>query len=571
MSPIHRLSQAATVEPAAPVYPHGPRYTLTIFFNRALDLPPGDIPSFRSDPYIRATLTFPGTNLPKLHRRTVTIRNTREAVWNETWTVANIPCTGCKLKVKVLDEDPGDHDDHLGTIRIDIPATVGKQSIEKGLSMGRKNPWIGFLRYTVCGGGAKGTVQLDYEVTESTAEDNGRPYTIGPNWWSQHFSPLIGIITHTPAASSTSSNGDQPQLQRFEFVATKIQLSGPLPKELNTRYVAFRPIITTFYTKRGILGIILNRALKRQYRTVYSYDRNTTYGVAKNPNHDTPYPSNQLLTKEDNALDIATQVLNFTHWGEGGRVYTYIITLDGEWRFTETGKEFGIQMLSKHTMHSCVSTYVAFAGEFFIRKTTRHTEGTQRQRRGTASSGTANSGTTSTSATARKYSSASTTSAAGAIDPPEKKIEDYTLVIDNDSGTYRPPEENLPLLQQFLSKAIPGLRIEACHALDEHHLAEKKKHAEERERTGGRRRFKQPSSSRSSSEDSNGNRGGGFSSGDEEELQTGKLGRKRQLELKAWRKVEGVDREKVEGDRDGKGKGQVRDGGEEGLLSGRPN
>jgi hypothetical protein len=537
------------VEPAAPVYPHGPRYNLNISFNRAFDLPPGDVPSFTSDPYIRATLTFPGTNLPKLHRRTVTIRNTREAVWNETWTVANIPCTGALLKVKVLDEDTGDHDDHLGTIRIPIAATVGKQSIEQRLSMGRKNAWIGFLRYAVCAGGAKGSVQLDYEITESTAEDNGRPYTIGPNWWSQHFSPLIGIITHTPAAASTSSNGDRQQLQRFEFVATKLQLSGPLPKELNTRYVAFRPIITTFYTKRGILGIILNRALKRQYRTVYSYDRNTTYGIARNPNKDAAYPANQPPSNEDDALDIATQVLSFTHWGEGGRVYTFIITLDGEWRFTETGKEFGIQMLSKHTMHSCVSTYVAFAGEFFIRKETRP-EGTHRQRGGSVSSGTS----------ARNPSSAGS-------EPNERRIKDYTLVIDNDSGTYRPPEKNLPLLQEFLSKAIPGLRVEACHALDEKHLAEKKKHAEERERTG-RRRFKQPSSSRSSSEDSRGD-GGGFSSGDEEELQTGRMGRKRQLEMKAWRKVEGSDRNKMDGD--GKGKVPVRDVSEAGLLSGRAN
>jgi len=42
--------------------------------------------------------------------------------------------------------------------------------------------------------------------------------------------------------------------------------------------------------------------------------------------------------------------------------------LDGQLRFTETGKEFGIDLLSKHTMHSDVSQYIAFSGEFFIRK-----------------------------------------------------------------------------------------------------------------------------------------------------------------------------------------------------------
>lgn len=37
-------------------------------------------------------------------------------------------------------------------------------------------------------------------------------------------------------------------------------------------------------------------------------------------------------------------------------------------RFTETGKEFGIDLLSKHTMHSDLNVYVAFSGEFFIRR-----------------------------------------------------------------------------------------------------------------------------------------------------------------------------------------------------------
>ena len=52
----------------------------------------------------------------------------------------------------------------------------------------------------------------------------------------------------------------------------------------------------------------------------------------------------------------------------GGRVYTYIITLQGEWRFTETGSEFSIQFLSKHSMHSDFSQEVACAGEFFVRR-----------------------------------------------------------------------------------------------------------------------------------------------------------------------------------------------------------
>jgi len=124
----------------------------------------------------------------------------------------------------------------------------------------------------------------------------------------------------------------RPKIQHFSFAATKIQLTGPLPPSLVHQYVVFRPIIKTFYTKKGLLGVALNRALKHQYRTIYSYNKNTTYGVC-----DT----------DANKEGLARKLLEFTRWGEGGRLYTYIITLDGEWRFTETGKEFGIQMLSK--------------------------------------------------------------------------------------------------------------------------------------------------------------------------------------------------------------------------------
>jgi len=50
------------------------------------------------------------------------------------------------------------------------------------------------------------------------------------------------------------------------------------------------------------------------------------------------------------------KVLDF--YDQGGRIFTYVLTLDTKWRFTETGMEFGIDMLSKHTMHSDVSQYI---------------------------------------------------------------------------------------------------------------------------------------------------------------------------------------------------------------------
>src|SRR4051812_39016451 len=70
--------------------------------------------------------------------------------------------------------------------------------------------------------------------------------------------------------------------------------------------------------------------------------------------------------------DLTRLVLDLVHYAEGERIFTYVLTLDAHWRFTETGREFGIDLLSKHTMHSDVSIYIAYSGEFFIRCLKQH-------------------------------------------------------------------------------------------------------------------------------------------------------------------------------------------------------
>jgi hypothetical protein len=409
------------------------------------------------------------------------------------------------------------------------------------------------------------------------------------DWWSQHFSPLIGIITHTSGRPSSSAshhshssiaqsinnvstdnsndsnmNNHPSRVGRYSFAATKIQLSGPVPPELSQRYVAFRPIIKTFYTKSGLMGVVLNRALKHQYRSIYSYDKFTTYGICS-PEHST----------------LARHFLDFTHWGTGGRLYTYIITLDGEWRFTETGKEFSIQMLSKHTMHSCVSEYVAFAGEFFVQRresapplqhshshllpprsqsrlhtltnsiTNRYSRRSRRDLSGTGDDGNSPDRESSQSPHEDEQGSEHH------HHEPELNIDHYELVIDNDSGTYRPPPHKLQFLRRFLEKNITGLHIVAADAFDEAHIRVKKEHVMA---TPRRARFKQPSNSIGSSSDDSDledtdrvrrrrRRGRGWRrrasdvwSNDEKELQTGKIGVGRRVKKFVWEKVENVDR-----------------------------
>src|SRR5580692_2471705 len=106
------------------------------------------------------------------------------------------------------------------------------------------------------------------------------------------------------------------------------------------------------FTGAGLRGFFLHKALSHQHAQIYRFDKQTEFGYLSEK------PSREATMK---FLDLA-------HYDEGGRVFTYIITLDALWRFTETGKEFGIDMLSKHTMHSDVSIYIAFSGEFFVRR-----------------------------------------------------------------------------------------------------------------------------------------------------------------------------------------------------------
>lgn len=455
-----------------------PVYSVHISFRRASRLLVGDILTLSSDPYVIATLTFPDSEpeAAKLHHRTPTIRRTLEPEWDDHWSIANVPASGIQLNLKVMDEDPAKHDDCLGVAHIETGPLSADFEREEApnlkLRMGG-DPWV-LLTRLISSGCTKATwkavaghVDVFLKIErhpESYTPPLERPYTRGPNWHTQHFSPLIGMITNTAAPSGA---------QHFRFTASKLQLTGPLPKALKIQYVSFRPIIKVFYTKSGLRGRLLNRALKRQYRTIYSYDRATEYGISS--------PDS-----------LAKTFLDLTGWELGGRLYTYIVTVDAEWRFTETGSEFGIQMLSKHTMHSCVSIHVGFAGEFFVRA--KHPD------RGK---------------------------------PRPGHVDDYELVIDNDSGTYRPPKEKIPDFSEFLEKNLKGMSVVVKDAFEDGHQEEKKAVVGEKEKVGGRRRFKQPSSRGSSEE-----RRGSISSSDEEELRDGKIGLKRKIKKKIWEEMQ---------------------------------
>jgi hypothetical protein len=201
------------------------------------------------------------------------------------------------------------------------------------------------------------------------------------------------------------------------------------------------------FSKAGLRGRVLNSALHHQHARVYNFSNSTEYGIVK--------PRSE---------DAALQFLKMVHFDEGGRIFTYVLTLDGLLRFTETGKEFGIDLLSKHTMHSDVNIYIACSGEFFIRRLSHPDEPAEAPDQETHPNKDIPGGPPNA--------------------PPPKSPRNYELVIDNDSGTYRPKGELLPLLKQFLKENFPGLHVVTKECTDKN-LEKMKEGQRERKKKEG--------------------------------------------------------------------------------------
>ena len=167
------------------------------------------------------------------------------------------------------------------------------------------------------------------------------------------------------------------------------------------------------FTRSGIKGRLLHRALHHQYATIYQYGRDTEWGVVESSGDD-----------GNAGRAFAEKFLRMTSFETQGRMFTYVITLDGEMRFTETGEEFVIELLSKHSMHADGAKEIAYSGEFFVRLMEEH-EGD--------SGGRDDGGLKDVD------------------EPQDENPKHYELVIDNDSGTYRPRKELLPTLEEFLA------------------------------------------------------------------------------------------------------------------------
>ena len=489
---------------STPIPHREPGYTVKFTVHKATHLPLADIASLSSDPYCKLELK---TALPSRHKedppltfRTRTIWRNTEPEWNQDWIVANVPASGFRLKARIYDEDSSDSDDRLGNAHISI-ASISEQwpgfesrayKIEK-----RAGSWRAYAMrgMAVCFGRRKhlnGFLYVSCKVLQRTPDvEGGRAYTTGLQYWCKNYSPMLGRLVgskepdnleyhnqyaqdHDHATgenlqqeiksevknATNQQKKERKHAQRYNFQSNQMQLQGPVPPELYHRYVEFRPFVKGLFTGSGLRGLILNKALHTQHVKVYNFNHDTRYGVFNEP-----------------CQDMTLKFLDLAHWDQGGRIHTYVITLDGLMRFTETGKEFSIDLLSKHTMHSDASIYIAYSGEFFIRRLKqKHTNPQE-----------ALENNPSDPSHAHPDSHPPTLFSGGPPnDDPPQDPSYYELIIDNDSGTYRPNGALLPLLREFLQKNFPGLKILTLDSQKEaEFMAKLKKEQRERKRQEG--------------------------------------------------------------------------------------
>lgn len=116
-------------------------------------------------------------------------------------------------------------------------------------------------------------------------------------------------------------------------------------------------------------------------------------------------------------------------------------------------------------MHSDVSIYIAYSGEFFLRRRKHRHRRNSPEGRAERAENAENSESSTLPTDEFPVEEDEDHNEGEDLDQIEEGIPistnpaDYELFIDNDSGTYRPNAEKLPLLQEFISSNFPGLHV----------------------------------------------------------------------------------------------------------------
>lgn len=208
-------------------------FTVRFTFHRATHLPMADLSARSSDPFIEATLT---SDMPTRHKedppmvlRTRTIHRSTNPVWDQEWIVAGIPSSGFRLKCRIYDEDSNDHDDRLGNVTVHVNKIgadwqgIKQQPFDIKKRMGSKRAYLIRACAVACKPSEMdGTLYLSAEVLGESEKPHGRMYTIGPQQFTKHYSPVIGRLAGITAPGSdsanTNSNGEK-KTEKYEYVS----------------------------------------------------------------------------------------------------------------------------------------------------------------------------------------------------------------------------------------------------------------------------------------------------------------------------------------------------------------
>ena len=143
-------------------------------------------------------------------------------------------------------------------------------------------------------------------------------------------------------------------------------------------------------------GSQIRQALHNQHAYLYRHGRTTQYDAVANGTELGALLHGDRL-KKDPEQDLKMVV------------FTYSIIPKGMY-FSETGAAFFQDFMSKHAMHANRATEVMFSGEFRVFRD-------------------------------------------------EHNHDDWTLMIDNNSGTYSPRKEDLPKVKKLFETNFPGLTV----------------------------------------------------------------------------------------------------------------
>ncbi|CCG80766.1 Putative uncharacterized protein [Taphrina deformans PYCC 5710] len=460
-------------------------YEIQLQFVSAFHVPVGDFFNGSSDPYIQAIINHKTDD--ELYFRTSTCRSTRDPKWQkeDTWHLGGIK-EGTHVKIRMLDEDPRKMDnDRIGVSELRLEGLEqlcgqkeGKE-IELKVQKRKASVKVYILTYTYSWLGAQDlksqASRIKVKLTVKRDEkERKRPCLIGPIRYDIHFSPILGRLAHT------KSDGSKVEC----FLGYQMHLRD-VP-DCRFPYTKKRSEIVMMYSS-GIRGALIRRALRSQHSTIYGFDSRTIVSSAD---------PDDAAARFLEMTDAASQTEK--------KMFTYAITPDGCIHFTRTGEQFAINHLSKHAMHSNAAKEVVYSGEFFFvekgvdndDQEAEHTESpaqtiikddelVMKIRNGAenikrlqddAAQHTRTRDKIRTKAKLMFHKSDNSKK-----NPSEKhasehhhKVSDFTLVIDNSSGTFMPDAKDLPKLQKFLESNFPGLKIKAL-AQDDPKLKEAKK------------------------------------------------------------------------------------------------